>query len=261
MRFKLLGQLQVYDGNRILTPQAHKLRVLLAVLLVHHHTVLPIGTLIDELWPQGPPRTALQALRVYISQLRKILQTNTSAGHLGLVGEPPGYCLSLDEAMLDIVEFDRHRELARAAHDRLDVDTALQHYRAATKLWGSTPLAGLREGMLVRSAASRIEESWMAVEEGRLSLEVRTARYRSEAIAQLRELVAKYPFNERLHALLMIALFLSGRSGEALQVYRSTRKCLIDELGIEPGHDLRMAHRIVLDSDRDALADVGMWTA
>ncbi|MFC4499205.1 MULTISPECIES: AfsR/SARP family transcriptional regulator [Streptomyces] len=261
IRFKLLGQLQVYEEDRILTPQAHKLRVLLAALLVHHHTVLSIGSLIDELWPQGPPRTALQALRVYISQLRKMLHSSSSSGRLALIGEPPGYYLAIDEGMLDIVEFDQHRELARTARDRNDLETALHHYRAAAKQWRSAPLAGLREGMLLRSAASRIEESWMAVEEGRISLEIRMARFRGEAIAQLRELVAKYPFNERLHALLMIALFLSGRSGEALQVYRSTRKCLIDELGIEPGDDLRQVHQIVLDSDRAALENVGMWTA
>ncbi len=261
IRFRLLGQLQVRDEDRILTPQAHKLRVLLAALLVHHHRVLSIGSLIDELWPQGPPRTALQALRVYISQLRKVLQSSSSSGHIALVGEPPGYYLAIDDGMLDIVEFDQHRELARTAHERHDVETALHHYRAAAKLWRSTPLAGLREGMLMRSAASRLEESWMAVEEGRISLEVRVHRSRGEAIAELRELVARFPFNERLHALLMIALFLSGRSGEALQVYRSTRQCLIDELGIEPGDDLRLIHQIVLDSDRAALENVGMWTA
>lgn len=261
MRFKLLGQLQVYDGDRILTPQAHKLRVLLAALLVHHDRVLSVGALIDELWPQGPPRTALQALRVYISQLRKMLQESISDGRLALVGESPGYYLRVGDGMLDLLDFDRHRELARAAHDHHDFDAALAHYRAASKLWRSSPLAGLREGMLVRSAASRIEESWMAVEEGRISLEVRLAGFRGEAIAHLRELVARYPFNERLHALLMIALFLSGRSGEALQVYRSARTCLVDELGIEPGEDLRQVHRVVLDSDRAALETVGMWTA
>jgi DNA-binding SARP family transcriptional activator len=99
------------------------------------------------------------------------------------------------------------------------------------------------------------------VEEGRISLEVRLAGSRGEAIARLRELVARYPFNERLHALLMIALFLSGRSGDALQVYRSTRECLIDELGIEPGEDLRLVHQVVLDSDPAALENVTMWTA
>lgn len=260
MRFKLLGQLQVHDGGRILTPQAHKHRVLLAALLLHHHTVLSVESLIDELWPEGPPRTALQALRVYISQLRKMLQSGSTTG-LTLAGEPPGYYLTVDDGMLDIVDFDRHRELARAAHDRHDLDTALFHYRAATTLWRSAPLVDLRQGMLIRSTTSRLEESWMAVEQGRISLEVRLTRSRGEAIAQLRELVARYPFNEHLHALLMIALFLSGRSGDALQVYRSTRECLIDELGIEPGEDLRLVHQIVLDSDRAALENVRMWTA
>ena len=146
------------------------------------------------------------------------------------------------------------------AHERQDVEAALHHYRAAAKLWRSAPLAGLREGVLIRSAASRLEESWMAVEEGRISLEVRVRQCRGEAIVHLRELVARFPFNEHLHALLMIALFLSGRSSEALQVYRSTRKFLVDELGIEPGDDLRLIHRIVLDSDRAALDDLALWT-
>lgn len=260
MRFKLLGQLQVHDGGRILTPQAHKQRVLLAALLLHHHTVLSVESLIDELWPEGPPRTALQALRVYISQLRKMLQSG-AAGGPALIGEPPGYCLVIDDAMLDVSEFDRHRELARVAHGRHDFEAALSHYRAAANSWRDAPLVDLREGMLIRSVTSRLEESWMAVEEGRISLEVRLAGSRGEAIARLRELVARYPFNERLHALLMIGLFLSGRSGDALQVYRSTRECLIDELGIEPGEDLRLIHQVVLDSDPAALENVRMWTA
>lgn len=261
MRFKLLGQLQVHDGGRILTPQAHKQRVLLAALLLHHHTVLSVESLIDELWPEGPPRTALQALRVYISQLRKMLQSGANPGGPALIGEPPGYCLVVEDGILDVSEFDRHRELARVAHDRHDFEPALSHYRAAANLWRNAPLVDLREGMLIRSVTSRLEESWMAVEEGRISLEVRLAGSRGEAIARLRELVARYPFNERLHALLMIGLFLSGRSGDALQVYRSTRECLIDELGIEPGEDLRLVHQVVLDSDPAALENVRMWTA
>jgi DNA-binding SARP family transcriptional activator len=261
VRFKLLGQLQVHDGGRILTPQAHKQRVLLAALLLHHQTVLSAESLIDELWPEGPPRTALQALRVYISQLRKILQSGGAPGGATLAGEPPGYCLSIEDGMLDVTEFDRHREAARVAHERQDYETALFHYRAAAHLWRSTPLVDLREGMLIRSVTSRLEESWMAVEEGRMSLEVRLAKSRGEAIARLRELVARYPFNEHLRALLMIGLFLSGRSGDALQVYRSTRECLIDELGIEPGEDLRLVHQVVLDSNPAALENVRMWTA
>lgn len=261
MRFKLLGQLQVHDGDRILTPQAHKLRVLLAALLVNHNRVLSIESLIDELWPQGPPRTALQALRVYISQLRKMLQQSSAHGSLFLVGEPPGYYLSIGDGMLDVVDFDKHRERAIAALDEQDVETALGHFSKASALWRSAPLVGLREGTLLQSAASRLEETWIGVEEGRISLEVRLGRRRGEAIARLRELVAANPYNERLHALLMVALFLSGRSGEALQVYRTTRQCLVDELGIEPGDDLRLVHRIVLDSDRAALDRVGMWTA
>ncbi|MGW3728467.1 AfsR/SARP family transcriptional regulator [Streptomyces sp. NPDC000851] len=261
MRFKLLGQLQVHDGDRILTPRAHKLRVLLATLLVNHRQVLSIDSLIDELWPQGPPRTALQALRVYISQLRKMLHDSSANGRICLIGEPPGYCLSIDEGMLDVVEFDRHHELATTALEAHDEEAALRHFAAAANLWRSAPLAGLREGMLLQSAASRLEESWMAVEEGRITLEVRLGRRRGEAIARLRELIARNPYNERLHGLLMIALFLSGRSGEALQVYRNMRRRLVDELGIEPGDELRLVHQIVLDSDRAALEHAGMWTA
>jgi DNA-binding SARP family transcriptional activator len=261
MRFTLLGQLKVHDGGLVLTPQAHKLRVLLAALLLHHNTVLSVESLIDELWPQGPPRTGLQALRVYVSQLRKLLHSSSAAGTLILASEPPGYFLTLDEGMLDVIEFDRQSELARGAHQKGDLDQALFHYRTAAHMWCGAPLTGLRDGMLVRSAASRLEESWMAVEEGRISLELRFTRSRGEAIARLRELVARHTYNEHLHALLMVALFLAGRSGDALQVYRTTRECLIDELGIEPGEELRLVHRIVLDSDRAALENVHLWTA
>jgi DNA-binding SARP family transcriptional activator len=80
-------------------------------------------------------------------------------------------------------------------------------------------------------------------------------------IAQLRELCAQHPFNERLPALLMVALYLSGRNGESLAVYRRTRQCLAEELGIEPGEDLRRVHQMVLDTALDPVEVIDSWIA
>jgi DNA-binding SARP family transcriptional activator len=261
MHFSILGPLQVHDDGRIMTPKAHKLRVLLATLLVYSNVVLSVDELIDELWQDRPPPTAPQALRVYISQLRKLLEECGSRGNVGLFHEPPGYYISVENGMLDVAEFNRYWGSARAAHENGELCTALQHYRAASRLWRSTPLVDLRAGLLLQSATSRLEESWMAVQESRISLELRLRRNRGMIIAQLRELCVQHPFNERLPALLMVALYQSGRNGEALEVYRRVRQCLAEELGIEPGEDLRRVHKMVLDTALDLAELIDSWTA
>lgn len=242
-----------------MTPKAHKLRVLLATLLVHINNVISVDDLIDELWQDQPPPTAPQALRVYISQLRKLFEH--CSGKIDLFREPPGYCISIENGMLDVTEFNRHWETARGAHENGDHCTALHHYTAASRLWRSAPLVDLRDGLLLQGAVSRLEDSWIAIQESRISLELKLRRNLGATIAQLRELCTQHPFNERLPALLMAALYLSGRAGEALEVYRGVRQCLAGELGIEPGEDLRRVHKMVLDAALDPTELVDSWTA
>src|SRR5258708_440520 len=135
MHFGILGPVEVTDGAAQLTPSAHKLRVLLAVLLFGRNSVVSIDALIGELWGEDPPRTALQALRVYISQLRQLLARPKGGEPLAcLVTRPPGYRLEICAEALDVLEFERLCEQGRRAADRQVYELASPQPRRALGL-------------------------------------------------------------------------------------------------------------------------------
>jgi DNA-binding SARP family transcriptional activator len=258
-RFAVLGPLEVYDRRRVWTPRAHKPRVLLAILLARVDAVVSTDTLIAELWGDQPPRTALKALRVYISQLRRILDDLSPPG-LGpsIVTRDPGYRLELDGATYDLPQFQRLCELGRAAHAAGEYDDALRYYRSATGLWRGPALADVRSSPLLEGVAMRLEESRVAAIERRLELEIRFGRH-AEVISELRALAADHPLREAIHYQLMIALAMAGRRGDALQAFRDLRGALVAELGVEPGDDLQRLHQAILTTDRPALPPWGAW--
>jgi DNA-binding SARP family transcriptional activator len=259
--FSLLGPLEVSSaGNEILTPRAQKIRIVLAVLLARSNSVVPVSALISELWGESPPRTALQALRVYVSQLRNVLTAldTDQAGPL-LVTHQPGYRLVIDPASLDILEFERRCEHGRRAASEGCFELAAQHYHRALSLWRGPALADVRGGPLLAGVALRLEEAWLAALARRIDLDLRLHRH-LDLVAELRELTAEHPLNENFQARLMIALYRSGRTSEALAVYRGVRDSLVNELGVEPNVSLQRVHQAVLSSDNNALEHFDQWT-
>lgn len=293
-RFVLLGPLEIQDGHRVRTPRAHKPRVLLAILLVRAGTVVSTDTLISELWGDHPPRTALKALRVYVSQLRRVLAAlpgapvtatgpGSSAGagtgplhggghgshHTGgdgagaalrpvIVTRDPGYRLDLPPESLDLRQFERLCSLGRAARDAGDLPGALGRYREATALWKGPALGDVRSSLLLDGVALRLEESRVTALERRLELEIRLGGH-SEVISELRQLAAEYPLRERIHYQLMVALSLAGRRGDALQTFRELRGTFVSELGVEPSPDLQRLHQSLLSADRSAVPSPEFW--
>lgn len=257
LTFSVLGPVEVDDGLYGLTPTAHKPRTLLAALLVRPNTVVSVETLTFELWGPQPPPTALRALRVYVSQLRKMLSRGGSAQWL--VTRPPGYRLDVAPAQLDATLFDqlcrRGREVAAAGH----AEAAVQEYGRALDLWRGPALADVRGGPVVSGAALRLDEAYIVTAERLIDLELLLGRHR-DLIGRLAGLTTDHPLHEGLHARLMIALHRSGRTSDALTVYLRMRRHLLDELGCEPGSDLRAAHRAILGSE--PAADVtSAWDA
>jgi DNA-binding SARP family transcriptional activator len=216
--FRLLGPLEaVVDGTPVPLAAA-KPRALLALLLLNRNRVVSTERLIDELWGDDPPAQATKTLQVYISQLRKALGADR------LVTRAPGYLLRVEEGELDLDRFDELRREGR--------------HEEALALWRGPPepvAAHLEE---LRSAAY---EDWLqdAVESG------------APVIPQLEELVAREPLRERPRALLMLALYRAGRQAEALELFRRTRELFVDELGIEPGPELRELQQAMLRQDTD----------
>jgi DNA-binding SARP family transcriptional activator len=243
LRFSILGPVAVHQGQRDLTPNARKLRTLLAALLVRRGAVVSVEALTDELWGHQPPPTALRALRVYVSQLRKLL---ASAAPQSLIStQPPGYRIEPAAGSLDVLDFDEHCVRAYHAEAAGNLEFAAREYGRALELWRGPALADVRSGPIVSGAALRLDESRMVALERRVDVDLALGRHR-DLIGELRGLVTVHPLNESMHARLMVALHRSGRTREALEVYRVVRQHLLEEIGCEPGEDLRKAQRCVL---------------
>lgn len=260
LRLGILGPTEVrVDGEQVAVPQA-KLRLLLAVLAMRANKVLSNDALIRELWGDQPPPTALRALRVYVSQLRKFFAAwRVNPTDCQLVTQAPGYRLTLAGGVLDWHEFEHHCEQARDAAANHQPELAVRRYRKALALRRGPALADVRlDSLALEGAALWMDEAWLSVLVRRIDIELHLGHH-LELIGELTALTAEHPLNEGLHSRLMIALYHSGRTGDALAVYRSIRELMIDELGTEPGAELQRVHQAVLCSDQSALAPMRGW--
>jgi DNA-binding SARP family transcriptional activator len=239
MEFGLLGVLEVRAGDGPVRLPARKQRALLALLLLNANRVVARERLIDGLWGDGPPETAVKALQVYVSQLRKLLPAGT------LVTRPPGYLLAVEPEAVDLLRFERLVAEARQA----EPGEAAVLLREALGLWRGPPLGEFADEPFARIEAGRLEELRLAAVEERIEADLRLDRH-AELIAELEALVAEQPHRERLRAQLMLSLYRSGRQADALEAYRAARAAL-DELGLEPGVPLRQLERQILAQDRE----------
>lgn len=238
--FDILGPMAVRGGGPDRTPRPAKLRALLALLLVHSPETVPIGVLIDDLWDDDPPATATTALQVYVSQLRQQLDPGRPARDPDqlLLTCRPGYRLQIDPQRCDLHRF---RVLADCGATRLaagDPAAAAGAFAEALRLWRGPVLVDVPSNALHTVHAPAVTEQWLAVHEQHA--EARLALGRPiPVIEDLSALVAEHPLRERLVGQLMTALDQVGRRTDALHCYERTRTTLADELGIDPGPELR----------------------
>ncbi|MFF0307617.1 BTAD domain-containing putative transcriptional regulator [Streptosporangium sp. NPDC004379] len=239
MRFGVLGPLEVRDGGRDLTPGPAKHRAVLAALLLNAGRVVTLDRLAAAVWDEGPPASAEAVLRVYVSALRR------SLGAATIRTAPGGYLADVDPVRVDAHLFGRLVERARRARDAGAAAEAAEGLREALRLWRGPALAGVDSAELWRTQAVRLEEARLAATEERIDLDLVLGRH-GEVVGELRALVAAYPLRERSWAQLILALAWAGRRSEALAAYQDARRVLVDELGLEPGAELRAAHDSVL---------------
>ncbi|CCH20567.1 AfsR/SARP family transcriptional regulator [Micromonospora lupini] len=248
MRFRILGPLEISGAGHTLTVTAARQRVVLSTLLLDANCVVSTAQLADALWDDAPPTTARGQVQICVSALRKTLT------RLGLpdriVTRPPGYLIEVADGDLDLHYFDRLVLAGQQALAESRLDDAAEALSAALALWRGTALAGV-ESPALRAAATRLDERRLAVTEDWLDVELHRGRHQ-HVVGELRELVATHPLRERLHAQHMRALSGAGRPAEALAAYRSARRLFLDELGLEPGGELRRLERAILT---DARAD------
>src|ERR1700742_226524 len=241
MEFRVLGPLEVLDGDRPLGLGGRKPRALLARLLLEPNRTVSVERLVDDLWGEDVPDSAVKMVHIHVSQLRKALPDGI------LRTRPPGYALEVEPEAIDLVRFERLRDAGRAALDSGDAGTAAARLREALELWRGLPLAEFAEPF-ARTEAAHLEERARVCLEDRIDAELALGLH-DDLAGELEVLVGRHPLRERLRAQHMRALYRSGRHAEALAAYREFRAVLDEERGIEPSPHMRDLERQILRHD------------
>lgn len=246
LAFRLLGPVEVWDGENQLQLGGPKQRAVLAVLLMDAGRVVSTDRLIDLLWGEQPPPTAATSLQNFVSQLRKLLGADV------LVTKPPGYQLEIETDQLDVERFRRLLEDARSgsAADRS------RKLREALALWRGPALADLAFEPFAQNEAARLEELRLLALEERIEAELEAGGH-AELVGELEALIREHPLREQLRRAMMLALYRSERQAEALQVFHDARRELVDQLGIEPSASLQQLHGAILRQDAQLELDGG----
>lgn len=251
MEYRLLGPVEVVtsDGLPLPLPGA-KLRGLVALLALDAGRVVSAARLIDALYDE-PPRNTENALQQVVSRLRRIL----GDGQDRVLTRAPGYCLDEPAEAVDALRFERLVAAGRSAAAQGDLARAARLSAEALGLWRGPPLA---DAALEGDAAvlrTRLAELREAAVDDRVEWELRLGHH-TALVGELEAVVAATPLRERRWGQLMVALYRCGRQGDALQAYQQVRKTLADELGVEPGPQLRDLERAVLAHDPALAAPV-----
>ncbi|MEZ0113924.1 DNA-binding SARP family transcriptional activator/Tfp pilus assembly protein PilF [Catenulispora sp. EB89] len=245
-RFRLLGPLEVRHDGRAVPVAAPKQRVLIALLALAAGDPVPVDRLIAGLWDEQPPASARNTLQNYVLRLRRILTAGDEPSPL--VTSSAGYRLAVDADAVDVHRFGALLRRARDAESAGEPRFAASLLEEASGLWHGEALTDAPSDLLRREVLPGLVERRLAAQERRVELELGLGHHH-ELVTELVALTAAHPLRERLWAQLMLALYRSGRTGEALETYRKARAALAEQLGIDPGPELRRLHQEILAGD------------
>lgn len=245
VKFNLLGPLEVVvDGQpRPLGSPAEK--AVLAVLLLAAGRTVPRESLVDALWGEAPPNNPANAVQGRISRLRRALADIGFSDRL-ISAHGPGYVAAVDPAQVDAHRFTSLVQQARSAAG--DGPAAAGLYAEALAIWRGPALADFVGEPWAMAEITRLEELRLGAIEERISLELDRGR-QSELVEELEQLAISNPLRERVHALLMLALYRCGRQADALAAYRRLQQTLDDQLGLDPSTELRDLEQAILRQD------------
>ncbi|MFD7655075.1 BTAD domain-containing putative transcriptional regulator [Actinosynnema sp. NPDC059797] len=242
VEFRLLGPLQVLVDGEQLAVRAGRQRSLLVSLLMRAGAGVSVDELAEHIWGADPPARARGTLQTYVMRLRQVLGPAVPIRTV-----PDGYLIDVDERTIDVMRFEQlveEGERERAA-GRLEPASAI--FAAALALWRGPAMVDVPSEVLHRDEVPRLGERRLHAEERRLEVDLELGRH-AELVPELYRLTAEHPLRERLWSLLMVALYRSGRQADALAAYRKVGGLLAEELGIDPGDELRRVHQQVLNS-------------
>jgi len=243
MDFLILGPIEVRNASATLALGGIKPRAVLAVLLLHANEPVSAERLALALWGEDAPGGAVKTVQVHVSRLRKAL------GDAEVVTTTPaGYCLRVQAGELDAERFERLVEDARRVLADGRPEDAAATLREALALWRGPALAELSVEPFAAAEIGRLEEQRLSALELRVEADLAAGRH-AEVVGELQQLVDDNPLREQLAGQLMLALYRCGRQTEALEVYARARRVLVEEVGIEPGPQLRELHEAILRQD------------
>ena len=227
---RLLGPIEARRDERPIALGAPKQRALLAMLALQVGRTVSVDRLAEGLWGEQPPPSAPKMVQLYVSQLRRLLEGDGAE----IVTRGRGYELRLTHGAIDAVEFERLLEQDRA--------------REALALWHGEPLADVSDEPFAAAEIRRLGELRVRAAEAVIDADLEAGRH-DEVIGQVEALIDEHPLRERLHAQRMLALYRAGRQADALNAYREARSVLVDQIGVEPGAELRQLQEAILAQD------------
>src|SRR5215831_18917145 len=250
LRFAVLGPFRVNQDGRELDLGPRLQRVLLAILVVEAGHVVPVDRLLDLLWREEPPAAAIASVQAYVSQLRRVLEPGRAARAPArvLVTQNPGYVLRVADDQLDTLRF---HALVQQAHNDLaggQPAAAAAGLEDALALWRGNPLAEFAGESWAVPTIARLTEAHDPATEDRIDAWLALGRH-AQAAAELEAMVEARPLRERRWGQLIVATYRCGRQADALRAYQRCRTVLADELGLEPGPELRRLEAAVLAQD------------
>jgi DNA-binding SARP family transcriptional activator len=254
MRFRLLGPLEIQAGEDDWRGiGAPKWRAVLAALLINAGQIVPADVLINEVWPGTPPAKAGNLISIYVLRLRRLLGDTDSTL---LVTRAPGYLLRLRPGDTDAQVFEALVGEGRRAYAAGEPERAAAQLAEALALWHGSPLADVPPTTLVETEAERLADLRLDAAELRITAELACGSH-AQVIPELRRLLADHSLRENLWLLLMRALDGAGRHAEALEAYGQARSVLAEELGVDPGAELRQCYAELLAKDEALTKDAG----
>ncbi|NUR94072.1 MAG: AfsR family transcriptional regulator, partial [Kribbellaceae bacterium] len=259
MEFRLLGPVQIWSGSGPIALKRRQERLLLAILLLAPGKPVPAERLIELLWPDASPANPRRALQVYASRLRAALDVELTSGR-------DGYAIHSAPGQTDVEQF---RSLVEQARRQDDLEQRSKLLTDALALWRGPALADVTTEDVRRRLCRGLDEEKVAAQELRLTTELALGHHQ-ELLAELADLTVTEPSQETFAAAHMLALYRSGRQADALAVYADLVRHLDEELGVEPGADLRDLQVAILRQDssldlattsavpRELPADIGL---
>ncbi|MFI5932008.1 AfsR/SARP family transcriptional regulator [Actinoplanes sp. NPDC051494] len=243
VRIHVFGEIVITIDGVPVPAGPPKQRTLLALLLCRPGLELPSDELVEALWSSRAPSSARNNLRTYVHGLRRILGEELISGN-----GRPGYRLHADRVWIDTDRFAELLATAQRALGRDDAEAAREALAEAVALRRGPAFGDAAQLEPIEAEAARLEERWLLAVEQRIGLD-QARGAAAELVGELTSLVKRHPFRERFVALLMLALYRSGRQTDALAVYRGTATALDEELGVEPGPPLAELHQAMLRQD------------